>query len=41
MSLKFNLAETEFLNFEGALESIPPAYLAWRAGTANLFLLAS
>jgi hypothetical protein len=29
-----------FLNFYGAQESIPPAYVAWRAGT-TLFLLGS
>jgi hypothetical protein len=25
----------------GSKESIPPAYIAWRAGTATLFLLVS
>jgi hypothetical protein len=30
-----------FLNFYGAQESIPPAFVAWRAGTTNLFLLGS
>jgi hypothetical protein len=33
--------ETVFLNFQGAQESIPPAYVAWRAGTTTLFLLSS
>jgi len=27
----------EFVNVEGAQESIPPAYVAWRAGTITLF----
>ena len=30
-----------FLNFYGAQESIPPAFVAWRAGTTTLFLLGS
>jgi hypothetical protein len=34
-------SETVFLNAEGAQESIPPAYVAWRAGTPTLFLLGS
>jgi hypothetical protein len=37
------IIETEFLNFKGALKSIPPAYVAWRAGTwqPNSFLVPS
>ena len=31
----FPHAEPVFLNVYGAQESIPPAYVAWRAGTAN------
>jgi hypothetical protein len=31
--------EAVFLNFYGAQESIPPAYVAWRDGTTTLFLL--
>jgi hypothetical protein len=27
--------ETVFLNFKGAQESIPPAYVAWRASTPS------
>jgi hypothetical protein len=34
-------AEPESLNFYKAQESIAPAYIAWRAGTTTLFLLAS
>jgi hypothetical protein len=34
-------SETVFLNFQRAQASIPPAYVAWRAGTATLFLLGS
>jgi hypothetical protein len=36
-----NLAELIFLNVKGAQESIPPAYVAWRACTTILFLLGS
>jgi hypothetical protein len=32
-SVILSIIETLFLNFKGALESIPPAYVAWRAGT--------
>ncbi len=35
------LSETVFLNFWGAPESIPTAYVAWQAGTTALFLLGS
>jgi hypothetical protein len=28
-------SESEFVNVQGAQESIPPAYVAWRAGTTN------
>jgi hypothetical protein len=31
--------EAVFLNFYRAQKSIPPAYVAWRAGTRTLFLL--
>ncbi len=34
-------SERVFLIFYGAQESIPPAYVAWRAGTTTLFLLGS
>ncbi len=34
-------AEVVFLSFQGAQESIPPAYVAWRAGMTILFLLDS
>jgi hypothetical protein len=41
----FSHSETVFLKFYGAQEStkesISPAYEAWRAGTATLFLLGS
>ncbi len=33
--------ETVFLTFKGAQESIPPAYVAWKADTTTLFLLGS
>ncbi len=33
--------ETVFFNLYGAQESIPPAYVAWQAGTTTLFLLGS
>jgi hypothetical protein len=35
--------EAVFLNFYGvdSKESIPPAFVAWRAGTTTLFLLGS
>ncbi len=33
--------EPEFVNVKGAQESIPPAYVAWWAGTTTLFLLDS
>ncbi len=33
------LPEHEFLNVQGAQDSIPPAYVACRAGTTTLFLL--
>ncbi len=29
------VSEPEFVNFQGAQESIPPAYVAWWAGTSN------
>ncbi len=29
---------TVFLNFKGVQESIPPAYVAWWAGTTTLIL---
>jgi hypothetical protein len=32
-------AETVFLNLKGAQESIPPEYVARRAGKTTLFLL--
>jgi hypothetical protein len=28
-----------FVNVEGAQESIPPAYVAWRAGTTTLYVV--
>jgi hypothetical protein len=31
--------EPEFVNVYGAQESIPPAYVAWRAGTSNRFVV--
>ncbi len=33
--------EPEFVNFQGIdfKESIPPAYVAWRAGTTTLFVV--
>jgi hypothetical protein len=39
--LYFAKTEPEFLNLYGAQESIPPGYVAWRAGTTTLFLLGS
>jgi hypothetical protein len=33
--------EPEILNLKGDQESIPPAYVAWRACTIILFLLGS
>jgi hypothetical protein len=41
VKLLVSYTEPEFLNFYGAQESIPPAYVAWRAGTTTLFLLRS
>jgi hypothetical protein len=35
------IQEAVFLNFNRAKESIPPAYVAWRAGKTTLFLLGS
>ncbi len=32
------IAEPEFLNVLEAQESIPPAYVTWRAGTSNTLL---
>jgi len=32
MITAINCSEHEFLNVKGAQESIPPAYVAWRAG---------
>ncbi len=34
-------SEMVFLNFSAAKEWIPPAYVAWQAGTTTLFLLGS
>jgi hypothetical protein len=31
--------DPEFVNVQGAQESIPPAYLAWRAGTITPFVV--
>jgi hypothetical protein len=32
-------SEPEFLNVKGAQESIPPAYVAWRAGMITLLVV--
>jgi hypothetical protein len=32
------LSEPVFVNVYGAQESIPPAYVAWRAGTTNMVI---
>jgi hypothetical protein len=32
---KLYSTEPEFVNVSGAQESIPPAYVVWRAGTSN------
>ncbi len=37
----FTPPEPEFINFYGVHESIPPAYVAWRAGTTTLFIIGS
>ncbi len=33
------ISEPEFVNVSGAQESIPPAYVAWLAGTITLFVI--
>ncbi len=40
-SIENHESEPVFLQFYGAQESIPPAFVAWRAGTATQFLLGS
>ncbi len=38
--LKWNkFPEPEFVNVQGAQELIPPAYVAWQAGTSNRFVV--